>query len=245
MQMNPLRLPEYVSRVESGDVFTFSCHPAVRCFTDCCRELELALTPYDVLRLKRETQLTSSTFLERYVIQEQETEDVFPRFYLTMVDDGQASCVFVAKNGCTVYDGRPGACRAYPMGRAVMRREDSTFEEQFVLLKESHCHGFQEQVEQTTSVYSHGQGLLPYNFFNDKIATLLQHERIRQGMRLSKEQTCYFILALYDLDSFRSQLNAGSLPQQHHYPENKTACNDDEKLLLFGIDWLQGILFKQ
>ena len=31
--------------------FTFACHPGVPCFTECCRELDLALTPYDVLRL--------------------------------------------------------------------------------------------------------------------------------------------------------------------------------------------------
>ncbi|HIQ37251.1 MAG TPA: YkgJ family cysteine cluster protein, partial [Desulfocapsa sulfexigens] len=177
--MEQLQLPENVNRIENDEVFRFSCHPGVDCFTDCCRQLELALTPYDVLRLKQETKLDSSSFLERYVIQEQEAEDIFPRFYLTMVDDGQASCVFVAETGCTVYPGRPGACRAYPMGRAAMRKDNNTIEEFFVLLKESHCNGFQEQEEQTTKRYSEGQGLQKYNNVNDKVAALLQHEMIR------------------------------------------------------------------
>jgi len=241
--MDPLQLPENVSRIKDGDTFTFSCHPKVDCFTNCCKQLELALTPYDVLRLKQETKLDSRAFLDQYVIQEQEQEDVFPRFYLTMIDDGQASCVFVAKTGCTVYPGRPGACRAYPMGRAAMRKDNNQIEEFFVLLKEPHCHGFREREEQTTERYSKGQGLSVYNKFNDKVAALLQHEKIRQGMQLTKKQIEFFILALYDIDSFRKRLDKGKLPHLDSYSTKKEICKDDERLLLFGIDWLHGILF--
>ncbi len=243
--MEEVQLPKNVSRIEENDPFQFSCHPAVDCFTNCCRQLELALTPYDVLRLKREKQLDSSTFLDNYVIREQEIEDAFPRFYLTMVDDGQASCVFVAKNGCTVYQGRPGACRAYPMGRAAIRQQDNSMQEFFVLLRESHCNGFQEEEEQTAGRYSEGQGLLDYNYFNDQVAILLQHEQIRSGMQLSKEQTEHFVLALYDLDRFRIQLDTDTLPKQDEYSTRKDALKTDEQLLLFGIQWLQKILFTQ
>lgn len=243
--MDQVQLPRNVNRIEKNEVFTFSCHPDVSCFTDCCRQLELALTPYDVLRLKQETQLDSSTFLERYVIQEQDAEDAFPRFYLTMVDDGQASCVFVEEKGCTVYSGRPGACRAYPMGRAAIRQGDNSMKEFFVLLKESHCHGFQEKDEQTARTYSEGQGLEDYNRFNDRVAILLQHEKIRRGMQLTEEQTRFFVLALYDLDTFRKQLNKGTLPRQDMYVSQKNLCTDDEQLLLFGIEWLHGVLFNQ
>jgi len=242
--MDQVQLPKNVNRIQKDELFTFSCHPEVNCFTDCCRQLELALTPYDVLRLKQETKLDSSTFLERYVIQEQEAEDAFPRFYLTMVDDGQASCVFVADTGCTVYPGRPGACRAYPMGRAAIRQEDNSMSEFFVLLKESHCHGFQEKDEQTAGRYSKGQGLEAYNNSNDNVAILLQHEKIRRGMQLTEEQTRYFVLALYDLDNFRTQLNKGKLPNQEKYATRKNLCTDDEQLLLFGIEWLHGVLFR-
>ncbi len=243
--MDQVQLPKNVTRIEPGERFNFSCHPKVDCFTDCCRELELALSPYDVLRLKQETGLNSSIFLDRYVIQEQTPEDTFPRFYLTMVDDGKASCVFVSDTGCTVYPGRPGACRAYPMGRAAMRRDDNSMEDFFVLLKESHCHGFQEQEEQTTERYSKGQGLTSYNRFNDGVATLLQHEEIRCGLQLTKEQTELFVLALYDLDRFRRLLDEGTLPQQDHYGEQKEVCKDDEQLLLFGLQWLHTILFQK
>ncbi len=242
--MAQLQLPKDVTRIASDEAFCFACHPQVRCFTDCCRQLELALTPYDVLRLKQETQLNSTSFLERYVIREQESEDAFPRFYLTMVDDGQASCVFVAETGCTVYSGRPGACRTYPMGRAAIRESNNSLTEFFVLLREPHCNGFEENEPQTALKYCNDQGLEEYNNCNDKVAIVLQHDKIRTGMQLSKEQTEYFVLALYDLDRFRTLLDQGNLPQQEDYSACKDACKDDETLLLYGIQWLQIILFE-
>ena len=32
--------------------FSFDCSPAVPCFNACCRDLNQALSPYDILRLK-------------------------------------------------------------------------------------------------------------------------------------------------------------------------------------------------
>lgn len=241
--MDQIQLPRNVSRIRDDEPFSFSCHPGVDCFTNCCRQLELALTPYDILRLKQETGLHSSTFLDRYVIMEQEADDSFPRFYLTMVDDGRASCVFVSKQGCTVYPGRPGACRTYPMGRAAIRQADNSMQEFYVLLKEAHCHGFREQEPQTAKKYSLEQGLTPYNAMNDRVASLLQHEKIRRGKQLTAEETEFFILALYDLDRFREQLEAGTLPNQEQYSSHREACTDDERLLLFAVDWLADLLF--
>ena len=73
----------------------------------------------------------------------------------------------------------------------------------------------------------------------------MQHEQIRQGMQFTKEQIDFFVLALYDLDRFRTQLDEEKLPQQNHYSANKDACRDDEQLLLFGIDWLQRLFFQK
>lgn len=237
-----MQLPKNVNRIEAGEFFSFACHPEVDCFTDCCRQLELALTPYDILRLKRETKLDSTSFLAHYVIQEQEADDVFPRFYLTMVDDGRASCVFVSDKGCMVYPGRPGACRAYPMGRAAIRQADNSIDEFFVLLREPHCHGFKEQEEQHVQKYSAGQGLLEYNTFNDAVATILQHEKIRKGLQLGRQQIDSFVLALYDLDAFRKQLEDGQLSGSENY--DSAVYAEDEKLLLFGVEWLSEELFK-
>ena len=79
------QLPRNIARIEPGEPFSYLCHRNVDCFTHCCRQLELALTPYDVLRLRQATSLDSAQLLDRYIIVEQDETDIFPRFYLTMV----------------------------------------------------------------------------------------------------------------------------------------------------------------
>jgi uncharacterized protein len=237
------RLPENVNKIGTDEVFSFHCHPGITCFTHCCRQLELVLTPYDVLRLKNAVGLTSSGFLERYVIVEKEEHDTFPRLYLTMVDDGKASCVFVSERGCTVYKDRPGACRAYPMGRAATLKDRNTLDEFYVLLKEEHCRGFGQDRHQTPKQYCRDQGLTSHNSFNDAVAAILQHDRIRHGMKLSEHQIETYILALYDLDTFREKLLAGHLPDIVLGATGKRELEQDEPLLLFAIDWLKNFLF--
>ncbi|MDP3696310.1 MAG: hypothetical protein Q8R42_09365, partial [Desulfocapsaceae bacterium] len=188
----------------------------------------------------------SEEFLDRYVIIEQEEHETFPRFYLTMIDDDRASCVFVSDAGCTLYQDRPGACRAYPLGRAAIRQADNTMEEFFVLLQESHCQGFQELQEQNGATYCTEQGMASYNHFNDAVAAILQHEQIRQGKRLSENQIEQFILALYNLDQFRTLLFTGQLVGTTEVDDTtRQRLVDDEELLLYAIDWLKNILFKK
>ena len=236
-------MPKNIARIGDNEEFRFACHSKVCCFTDCCCQLDLALTPYDVLRLKNRLKISSSEFLDQYVIIEQEQEDVFPRCYLTMVDDGRASCVFVTRDGCSVYPDRPGACRAYPMGRASRRKFDDTMEEYYVLLNEEHCQGFAESNMQTPFEYCREQGLDRYNAINDVLVPIVQHEKIRKGLRLNNEQIKLFILALYDLDTFREKLYSGTLDAVVPTKKEQLELEDDEKLLLYGIQWLQSQLF--
>lgn len=238
-------ISQSVKRISGDETFTFSCHKDVKCFTDCCRMLELALTPYDVLRLRQATGLTSGQLLDRYVIVEQDPGEPFPRFYLTMIDDGRASCVFVTDRGCSVYEHRPAACRAYPLGRAVMMSEDGSTAEHFVLLKEDHCQGFQEPKKQTALQYSEGQELLTYNRFNDAVARIYQHDSIRKGFIPTSKQIDLFILALYNIDNFREMLLSGQLLIPGTLvPEEKSHLMNDEALLLFAIDWVVQQLFE-
>ena len=86
-----MEFPDNVTRLCGMKRFSFGCHPDVACFTECCRELDLALTPYDVLCLRKELQMGSEDFIDRYVVIEQDENEIFPRLYLGMVDDGKAS----------------------------------------------------------------------------------------------------------------------------------------------------------
>jgi Fe-S-cluster containining protein len=241
-------LPEHFQPVTADQQFTFACHPGVPCFTECCRELDLALTPYDVLRLKRQLQLTSGQFLEQYVIIEWDEEQLFPTCYLTMVDDGRASCVFVNEQGCSVYTDRPGSCRAYPVGRGAARGEGDTPAESLILLRESHCQGFAAGGQQTMQAYLLDQRLEVYNRFNDALLPLLQHPNIQsRTFRPSRLQLDQYTLALYDLDQFRRQMADGRIALQRPLTpaQLKGLTGDDEELLLLGVRWLLQEFFSE
>jgi hypothetical protein len=203
--MADLSLPQNVRRLGDDEVFKFSCHPKVACFTDCCRQLDLALTPYDVLRLRRSLGISATEFLERYAIVEKTDTDIFPQVVLAMVDDGQASCPFVNENGCLVYHDRPGACRTYPVGRGAYLDEKGRAAELFVLLTEPHCHGFAAGPGVTINHWVAEQELAVYNEANDLLMTILHHRRIKEGFRANERQQKQFLNTLYDLETFRQK----------------------------------------
>ena len=236
-------LPEHFQPASAGQELVFACHPGIACFTQCCRALDLVLTPYDVLRLKRRLQLTSGQFLDRYVIVEWDEGCVLPICSLTMVDDGRASCVFVDSQGCTVYDDRPGSCRTYPVGRGAARGSDSMTTETLVLLHEPHCRGFAEATGgQTVRDYLHSQGVEPYNRFNDALLPLVQHPDIQaHTFRPSRLQLDQYMLALYDLDQFRAEMASGRVALSKPLSPLELAglTGDDEQLLLLGLRWLR------
>jgi len=240
-----MQFPDNVTRLCGLKPFSFGCHPKVSCFTECCRELDLALTPYDVLRLCRELKIKPADFIKRYVVLEQDENDVFPVLYLGMVDDGRASCPFISKKGCKVYNGRPGACRAYPVGRGATLDGNGKRQELYVLVREDHCQGFAEPETHTVAEWFENQGLDEYNRINDELLTLLQHQKVSEGMRLTEKQKDYFLLVLYKLDEFRDLLSSPDFQEEFKLNEEeiRSVLSDDLSLLRFGIRWLKEALF--
>lgn len=205
MTMEDISLPPNVRRLGDNETFKFSCHPQVVCFTDCCRQLDLALSPYDVLRLRHALNISSAEFLDRYAMVEKTDEDTFPLVFLTMIDDGQASCPFVNEKGCSVYQDRPGACRTYPVGRGACLGKDGQASELFVLLREPHCQGFTNGPEVTINDWLTDQALADYNEFNDLLMTVLHHPRIKEGFKPDDQQQERYLHVLYNLDAFRQE----------------------------------------
>jgi Fe-S-cluster containining protein len=191
-----------VKNLDRDQPFRFRCGPDLTCFTDCCHQLDLALTPYDVLRLCRTLRISGSEFLERYAVIEQEEVEAFPQVYLGMVDDGRASCPFVSAQGCTVYGDRPGACRTYPLGRGARLGPDGSPNDFYVVLNEPHCRGFAEEQPQTVVTWLADQELATYNEFNDLTMRILQHPRIREGYRPTADQLARYLELLYSLSGF-------------------------------------------
>jgi len=204
MNKPDLQLPEHIHPLADNELFTFACHSAVPCFTECCRDLELALSPYDVLRLGRELDITSQEFLDRYAIIEREEDDVFPRVYLGMVDDGQANCPFVTSKGCQVYGGRPAPCRTYPLGRGAWQDKTGCPQAFYVVQRETHCRGFAEPIEQGVDQWIAAQELADYYQANDMLMPLQHHQKLKQGCKPTAEQQDLYLATLYNLENFRN-----------------------------------------
>ena len=47
-------------------IFSFACHPGVSCFNRCCHEIDVILTPVDILKIKTELNMSSDKFLTQY-----------------------------------------------------------------------------------------------------------------------------------------------------------------------------------
>ena len=44
----------------------FACHPGVSCFTACCHNIKIILTPYDILILRRRLNIPAHEFITQY-----------------------------------------------------------------------------------------------------------------------------------------------------------------------------------
>ncbi len=241
--MRPDLAPEHVRPLTPDETFRFSCHPGVACFTDCCRQLDLALSPYDVLRLSNHLGLAPSTFLDQYAAVEQTEECAFPQVFLCMVDDGHASCPFVTPSGCSVYADRPSACRTYPLGRGAFTTPDGQHHEMHVLLTEPHCKGFNEDNPQDITAWQKDQDLAHYNAMNDELLAVLQHPLLKGGQQTTEQEVEIF-LSLYSLDTLRQQLLDTSCAPPFSITENERQelATQDLALLRLGIRWLRHVL---
>jgi len=226
--------------------FRFSCSPEVPCFNECCRDLNQFLTPYDILRLKNHLGLSSGEFLRKYTSQHTGPESGLPIVTLKPNDPYKLICPFVTDTGCRVYENRPASCRTYPLMRAVTRsRSTGEMTAQFMLLRESHCLGFEEGISRTLQQWVDEQGLAVYNENNDKLMQIISlKNRLVRGP-LDIESRHLFHTAIYDLDNFRSQIQNKGLLDNFHLNSSimDAALTNEVALLDLGMKWIKHILF--
>ena len=111
-----LKTYEQMSLVSS---FRFGCHEEIPCFNKCCGDVNIFLTPYDVLRMKNRLKMESEEFLEKYTQIPIEKSHKFPIVKLKMGKSDGLPCLLVTEEGCSIYEDRPWPCRMYPLGMAM------------------------------------------------------------------------------------------------------------------------------
>jgi len=231
-----------------SDPFTFRCHPGVPCFTVCCRNVELDLYPYDIVRLKNSLGMDSESFLRTHAELKKGANPYFPTVMLKQVQtkDGR-QCPFLSEAGCSVYRDRPTSCRTYPLERAVDREPvRGRAEDYYFLVKHDYCKGHLEDVQITVRQWLRNQQLDQFNLMNDlwtEIDTLFATNPWRgEGSGGPKQQLAFMVC--YNIDGFRQFASEQCLLDQYliNRDHKRRIETDDRELLKFGFEWLKDIL---
>ena len=237
--------PPAEKRLDLTDTFSFSCHSRLSCFNRCCRNKHLPLTPYDIVRIRKDLGLHSDDFLERYTLYRLDPHSGFPILPIRM-GDREGQCPFVGFQGCTIYNDRPTACRLFPLGRSSgISRGGTAREEFFYLLHTPGCRGVKEKKVQSVVEWRDEQGLLPYIEMNDKMLGLLFHPN-RDGTRhLDQRQQQKVMVACYNIDLFREFVFKTGFAEQYKIDKEtvKRVMESDAALLTLGFSYLDGTLF--
>jgi len=118
---------------------------------------------------------------------------------------------------------------------------------QFMVLRESHCLGFEEGKTRTLRQWIGEQGLADYNENNDKLMQIIGlKNRLIQGP-LDIKSSHLFNTALYDLDNFRLQIQNSGLLDDFHVNSRimDAALKSDVALLNLAMIWIKHVLFNR
>ncbi len=187
--------------------FKFRCHKDIQCFTKCCQNIQILLTPYDIIRLKNRLGISTGEFLNDYTYIELEDKSSHPFVFIKMLEDEKKNCPFVFEGGCKIYNDRPANCRYYPIGQASLKKMDETInkaitEEFYFFVKESHCLGFKEDKSWTISAWREDQGVDIYDDINRGWKEILFRRNLPGNVLDEKKQKAFY-MACYDIDWFR------------------------------------------
>ncbi len=251
MNSTAAALPEALRgkrQLGDGEAFRFGCHPGVPCFNRCCADVNIMLTPLDVLRLARRLGLSTGEFLARHTLAPITKDLHLPVVMLRMGDDEARRCPFVGERGCTVYDDRPWACRMYPLGMALPpARAGADPEPVYVLFEDEFCHGREEASEWTVARWRADQKVEEREELEAGFRDIVAHPWFIGGRQLDPKRIELFHTACYDLDAFRRFVLESSFLRRFEVEEGLVheLESSDEALLRFAFRWLRFALFAE
>lgn len=183
--------------------------------------------------------------MEKYTQPDERRESIFPLVCLKMRDDDKRQCPFVSKQGCTIYEDRPGACRLYPLGRAASRDSSGKREGEFYFfVQEAHCLGFLEQREWTVEEWIQDQGVRLYNEMNRPWMEIVTSKN-RHTRELTEQKLGMFHMVSYNPERFREFVFKTTFLKVFDVPseEIKKAASDEVELMRLGMRWLKFALY--
>lgn len=239
--------PVMPEMMDGSRTIQFRCHRGIACWNACCSNIDISLTPVDIVRLKRRLDITSTEFLDRYTVPYEMEQDSIAGVKLRPVEGGTA-CQFMVEAGCSVYEDRPTACRYYPVALLSMRhQQEYTDRDAYALVREPHCLGHDEARTLTIDEYRAEQGLPEYDELARGWRQLILKKKSSGPTvgKPSRRSLQLFFLACYDIDRFREFVASDGFSQLFDLPaqELHDILLDDFALMQFGFRFLRQTLF--
>ena len=242
----PFDSPVEPIRLESQDKLKFRCHRGVSCWNACCSKANVTLTPYDVIRLKKHLGTTTTEVLAYHTVPFELDSGGMPGIKLRTNNEGM--CLFMTQEGCSVYENRPTACRYYPSGLLSIRAIDRNVDERsFLLIREDHCKGHEEDQVQTVQEYREAQGVVEYDDYNREWYVIVLKKR-STGPAIGKPSEMslqLFFMASYDIDRFRRFVTSDSFRKSYTLTDDffNVIERDDIALMQFGFKLMLQVLY--
>ena len=235
-------------RLEAEDTFSFYCYPGIGCFNRCCRNLNLFLYPYDVLRLKNALGISSDEFLDQYVDVVSRSGNFFPEVLLRMSENEEKNCTFLRESGCSVYADRPDTCRMFPMEQGLIYDAAAKKDKPVYFFRPpDFCLGPGEDEQWTPATWSRDQETERYRKMTIR---WVQLKRLFQADPWGAEgpegpKAKMAFMAVYNIDRFREFVFNSSFLKRYKVKAAflKKIQNDDGELLKFGFDWVKLFLW--
>ena len=246
----PFDSPVLPNQLDPKSKICFNCHPGVSCFNECCRQADITLAPYDIIRMKNRLGLTSTEFLKKHTVPFEMDGHGMPGIKMRTTDIDPVCLFMDEKTGCTIYEDRPTSCRYYPVALLSSRRSDEYHDEQhYALVKESHCKGHEEKREISVEDYRKEQGVEEYDLLNREYYQIILKKK-SAGPAIGKPSTTsfqFFFMVAFDTDRFKEFLNSKSFRSVYDITDEEfNLINDDEiERLKFGYRLLRQVLFAE
>jgi len=229
------------------ETFSFRCHKDLSCFTRCCKNADMYLYPYDIIRLKNRLGVSSDTFLKEKTISAFRDNPNFPSLMLRMNETGDHACPFLSANGCDVYEDRPFSCRTYPLERAVARNsfENDKIACYFVAIH-PYCQGHGETHPWTAEQWAEDQSIHIYNQMNDlwvEVDTIFRQNPWGPEGTEGKALKMAF-MACFNVDKMKEFLfNTSFLSRFNISADRIEQCKEsDAEIMKLGFDWVKYFL---